>query len=204
MANPSLLQWLYERLARTDTAQKADLIFVLAGRMERKHYGLDLYRAGLAPRLLLSVGRFEVSKMAALPCDFSTELIAQRNRTAPERRHFFCDLSPSATRISTVDLPRWSTYGEALGLREYLAGDPARKVILVSTDIHLRRIALAFEKVFANSAVSFQYCPVPAALSSLGKNRWWTRRADRNYVMRETWKFAGYRVILLLPHLFVR
>jgi uncharacterized SAM-binding protein YcdF (DUF218 family) len=200
----NMLDWFYERLTRTDHPQKADLIFVLAGKMERKLYGLHLYQAGLAPRLLLTVGRFEVSKMAGLPFEFLPELIAQRERTAPERRHFFCDVSADATRIRAVALPRWSTYGEALGLREYLAGDSARDVIVVSTDIHLRRAAVTFEKVFAGAAVKFRYCPVPADLSSLGKAGWWTRRDDRNYVMRETVKLAAYRLILSLPHVFVR
>lgn len=204
IADTDMLDWLYQRLTRTDRPQKADLIFVLAGKMERKQYGLHLYQSGLAPRLLLSVGRFEVSKMPKLPFEFSAELIAQRERTAPERRHFFCDVSPTATRIRAVDLPRWSTYGEALGLREYLGGDAVRDVILVSTDIHLRRVALTFEKVFIGSAVKFQYCPVPAALSSLEKAGWWTRRDDRSYVMRETAKLAAYRIILSLPHVIVR
>src|ERR1035438_7158796 len=53
----------YESLTRNDSVQPVDLIFVMAGRMERKHYGLELYRAGVAPQLVLSVGRFEVSKV---------------------------------------------------------------------------------------------------------------------------------------------
>jgi len=60
------LMKLYENLTRTDSVQPCDLIFVLAGRMERKPYGLELYLAGMAPRLVLSVGRFEVSRMHQL------------------------------------------------------------------------------------------------------------------------------------------
>ena len=56
----------YESLTREDEVRPADLIFVIAGAMERKQYGLDLFRAGVSPKLLLSVGRFEVRKMRRL------------------------------------------------------------------------------------------------------------------------------------------
>ena len=42
----ALLLRLYASLTRNDAPASADLIFVMAGRMERKHYGLELYRAG--------------------------------------------------------------------------------------------------------------------------------------------------------------
>ena len=81
-----MLQYLYERLTLNDTPSPADLIFVLAGKMERKQYGLELYRAGLAPRLVLSVGRFEVSKMPALDLEETPELLRRRDETARVRR----------------------------------------------------------------------------------------------------------------------
>src|ERR1035441_3224688 len=62
----SCLHRLYRCLTWNDSVEAVDLIFVMAGRMERKQYGLELYRAGIAPRLILSVGRFEVSKMSRL------------------------------------------------------------------------------------------------------------------------------------------
>jgi hypothetical protein len=60
---PRLHAWL----SPADAPQSADLIFVLAGRVYRKEYALDLFRQGLAPRILFSVSRFEIrrfSKMA--------------------------------------------------------------------------------------------------------------------------------------------
>ena len=200
----SLLLWLYDRLTRTDPPAPADLIFVLAGKMERKQYGLELYHAGLADRLLLSVGRFEVSKMPGLPFDFAADLIAERNRTAPEQRHFFCDIDARGARIYKPALPRWNTYGEASGLREHISNEDLSRVIVVSTDIHLRRVASAFDKVFRGSAIEFRYRPVPPSQSSVSKEGWWTRAEDRKYVMTETVKLAAYRVILLLPQFLIR
>lgn len=52
--HPLLLRYLYESLTLSDPPTPADLIFVLAGKMERKQYGIELiglYPAGLARRL---------------------------------------------------------------------------------------------------------------------------------------------------------
>jgi uncharacterized SAM-binding protein YcdF (DUF218 family) len=201
---PHMLEWLYNRLTKKDAPCPADLIFVLAGKMERKRYGLELYRAGFAKRLLVSVGRFEVSKMSGLPIPSTAELIAKRDRTSPEKRHFFCQIDEHQTRIFNPNLRRWNTYGEVLALRDHLADKLPSRLIVVSTDVHLRRVALVFEKVFRDSAVEFQYCSVPHQQSSLSKDRWWTRPDDRNYVIRETIKLVGYRFILLLPGFAVR
>ena len=49
-------------MAFLDIAQapeKADAIFVFAGREERKRLGVELFRSGYTPRLILSVARFE-------------------------------------------------------------------------------------------------------------------------------------------------
>ena len=82
---PRLRVWL----SPVDTPRKADLIFVLAGRMHRKECALELFREGLAPRILLSVGRFEIrcfSKMA-LPVLLDLLKLAQDVPTPP--RHYF-------------------------------------------------------------------------------------------------------------------
>lgn len=198
------LHWLSNRLTLDDLPAPADLIFVFAGKMERKAYGLGLYRSGIAGRLLLSVGRFEVSKMQALRLPFFGELISKRDATPPDQRHFFCELDGQGTHIRIPRLQVWNTYGEALGLRDYLAATPTKRVIVVSTDIHLRRIALIFRKVFRGSGIVFLYCPVSQAQTSVAKGRWWTRREGRRYVISETVKLIVYRAIFLLPESVIR
>jgi hypothetical protein len=199
-----LLEWLYERLTRRDVTQPADLIFVLAGKMERKRYGLELFHTGLAETLLLSVERFEVSKMAKVDAELAKRIVAIRDVTPPEQRHFFCVIEQSGTQIGLSNLRRWSTYGEALGLREYLAAHPAKRVLVVSTDIHLRRTTLSFEHVMSDTGVEFQYCGVPEGQSSVSRHKWWSRRDDRKYVVSESVKLAGYQAILMLPDFLVQ
>jgi uncharacterized SAM-binding protein YcdF (DUF218 family) len=189
---------LYDSLIRSDGVRLADLIVVMAGRMERKRYGLELYRAGVAPRLVLSIGRFEVSRMRELDLEKADELIALRDRTEPGRRHFFVKMDPSGIRIETVGLSIWNTYGEVLGLQQYLAREGARSVMVISTDVHLRRVAATFSKVFRDEPIEFLYCAVPGRLGFLRRDGWWTR-PDRWFVVMELLKLAGYRVIFSTP-----
>lgn len=195
---------LYGTLVRNDPPAPADLIFVLAGKMERKQYAMELYRAGIASRLLLSIGRFEVSKMRAIGFAKADELIALRDRTPPDRRHFFCEINASGIRIEMPKLHRWNTYGEILGLRDYLSRDTPRNVIIVSTDVHLRRVACVFDKVFRDAPLEAHYFPVPNSYSSLRKEEWWARANDRSYVVKELTKLAAYRAILRMPELMIR
>jgi hypothetical protein len=152
-----LLMMLYESLTFTVAPQPVDLVFVMAGRMERKRYGLDIFRAGLASTLVLSVGRFEVSKLKALQLPGYLELVHLRDQTPPEERHFFITMTSSSNRIERAKLARWSTYGEAFAFRDFLKNQNARRVMVISTDIHMRRIALTFSAVFRNAAMQFLY-----------------------------------------------
>jgi hypothetical protein len=195
---------LYEALTFTVDPRPVDLVFVMAGRMERKRYGLEVFRSGLAPTLVLSVGRFEVSKLKALQLQGYEELVYLRDQTPPDERHFFITITSSNIRVERTKLASWNTYGETVAFRDFLKNQNARRVMVVSTDIHLRRVALAFSSVFRHAGVQFLYCAVPSALSSVQKDHWWTRSADRRYVVTELIKLAGYRVILSLPAWAVR
>ena len=211
MSSPEPAAWwqawllrVYESLTRTDSVEPADLLFVMAGRMERKPYGLELYRAGLSPLLVLSVGRFEVSRMGKLDLGDLGELMALRDKTCADDRHFFVSLDAAGIHIGKASIPRWSTYGEALALRRFLKGHPARRVLVVSTDVHLRRVALTFASVFRNVPVEFRYCPVPSRFGFVSKDRWWTRSVDRWFVFQELMKLGGYAVILSTPAWAIR
>lgn len=195
----SYLRDIYERLSLNDSPESADLIFVVAGRMERKRYGLELFRAGFAPRLVLSVGRFEVSKMRGLDIEGVDRLIAMRDKLHPDERHFFVTLDSSGTRIENAKLQRCSTYGEALAFCDLLRREKAGSVIVVSTDVHLRRLSLTFNKLFHGTHLKFIYCRVPSRLSFLQRNIWWTVRENRKFVLKEMMKLIGYRVILGMP-----
>ena len=157
----SSLETLYAGLTRVDSVQPVDLIFVMAGRMNRKRYGFELYRQGVAPKLVLSVGRFEVSKMLQTEFAFADELAALRSATPPNQRHFFVSLDQFGTRMELASVPHWNTYGEVVGLMRHVEREHVAKVMVVSTDIHLRRVAYTIHKVLRDKPLEFLYCPVP-------------------------------------------
>jgi len=137
-----LLSGLHAWLSSTDHARPADLIFVLAGEMSRKHYAVQLFREGLAPRLLLSVGRFEIRRFQRCSADTggSFETGARRSAaTAP----LLCFVPKQ--RMARGACPAkavWHSYGDCI------AGALARResgssiVILISNEAHLRRIRM--------------------------------------------------------------
>ena len=157
----------------------------------------------------------DLPRVAALDVAGVAELISYRDRIPPEQRHFFCEIEAHRMRIANPRLLKWNTYGEVLALREYLAGGrpdeldlaggrALTRMIIVSTDIHLRRVALVAERLFRGWPLRFQCCPVPRGRSPVWEEKWWTRRADRRYVISETLKLAAYRAILLMPESIIR
>jgi uncharacterized SAM-binding protein YcdF (DUF218 family) len=200
---PWLIRW-YESLTRNDQVQPADLIYVMAGRIGRKRYGIELFRAGAAPLVVLSIERFEVSKVARFGLEGFDQLIALRDRIPPAERFFYWKVDVAGNHFEKRKLPRCNTYGEALALRQFLEEQKARTVLVVSSGVHLRRVALTFYKVFRNSPIEFRFCPAPPDVDGVPKCGWWNRPEDRRYVLLETVKLAGYHAILALPDRAIR
>jgi hypothetical protein len=177
-----------------DAPAPSDAIFVLAGRPERKVYGLRLFEEGLAPRLILSVGRFEVRKMAQLGFqDLNLrELAAQ---LPPARRHFFIDLSLGVRRVFPAAIERTGTRGELAALAVSLSKDTVRSLTLVSTSIHLRRIRLCCRKIETFRQVKIGYGPVPEDLSSFRCRGWWKRPDHWSYLIAEYSKLVAYSLL---------
>ena len=95
-------------------------------------------------------------------------------------------------------MQQWNTYGELVGLMHYLEHEPTAKIMVVSPDIHLRRVAYAIRKMLRNRPHDFIYCPVPEG-GNLQKRGWWTRQDSRSYVLSELMKLAGYGLISSMP-----
>jgi hypothetical protein len=142
--------------------------------------------------------------MASLGLPETGELLALRDRTPPHERHFFMSLDASGTQIVKALILGRGTYGEALAFRHFLKGSPARRILVISTAIHLRRVRATYNKVFRGESVEFLYCPVPARLATFIRNTWWVRSESRRYVFQELIKLAGYRLVLSTPEWIAR
>jgi uncharacterized SAM-binding protein YcdF (DUF218 family) len=129
--------------------EKAHAIFVFAGREERKRKGVELFNAGYAPRLILSVGRFEWRRFDALGL-WSDGGLADMVPTieAPER-HFFVHVERDRARCDAVDKGPLGTMTEARALAAVIDEDGLESVLVVSSPEHLPRCLVALSNFVA-------------------------------------------------------
>jgi len=186
-----LLSGLCDYLALDDSPSRSDLIFVLAGRPERKTYGLQLFRQGIAPRIILSVGRFEIRQMD----EFGFQDLKLRElvtRMVPADRHFFIELSKGSRTVMPAGIKRVGTFGELSALAAYLGQQPVRSVTLVSTSIHLRRVRWCCQRIRGLHRREIFFVPVPEELSSFRRDNWWKQLDHWSYVNAEYAKLLAY------------
>lgn len=191
----AVLDKVYAWLAVGQQACPADLIFVLAGLPERKRYGWQLFQCGLAPVLLLSVGRSEARFLrvrAGLPKDGD---IVRLLPIRPDKgNHIFLWFEQGHVCPEVVRLPELNTFGEIAALGTVIRERSLHHVLILSSDVHLRRIRYVARKLLGSTPVQITYHGVPEAVSMYRRLRWWSRKQDNWLVMSEWSKLAGYYV----------
>jgi len=174
-------------LQQEDPLQKADAIFVLAGtRAERLLEGLDLFKGGYAPVLLLSPGRPEPGERLFHERGISFPLEVEVQREALVES----GVPPAAIIADTgyVD----NTAQEAILLRGYIQSRRWRRVIIVTSKFHVRRTSFAFRREVEGTGCEIvvrasRYDPADPA-------NWWRTRADFRYGLSEWQKLVAYRL----------
>jgi hypothetical protein len=144
-ANQSLplLHRLRAWLSTADVPRSADLIFVVAGKVNRKEHALELFRQGLAPRILFSVSRFEIRRFSKMDLPVPLDLLKLAQEVPPPQRHYFVFFEGQKVRVEYVPPARFGTLTEIKTLARWLSERPdIRSVLAVSSDTHLRRIRL--------------------------------------------------------------
>ena len=168
---PRLRAWL----SPADAPRSADLIFVLAGRVHRKEYALELFRQGLAPRVLFSVGRFEIRRFSKMNLPAPLDLLKLAEEVAPRQRHYFVFFEGQEVRVEHVPPRRFGTLTEIEALRRWLGANvEIRSAIVISSDTHLRRIRMCCrsllnpktEMVFLAAPFSLPESQAPRAAES--------------------------------------
>jgi hypothetical protein len=184
---------LCDYLTLDDSPSQSELVFVLAGRPERKAYGLRLFREGIALRIVLSVGRFEVRKMDAFGFQ-DLNLREMVKHMAPIDRHFFVEISDASRSVTPAKIKRVGTFGELAALSAYLANRQIKTLTLISTSVHLRRVRLCCRKISGLRGLNISYVPVPEELSSFQRERWWKRLDQWIYICSEYIKLLAYQL----------
>ena len=182
-------------LAPEDPLSASDVIFVCAGRPERKPYGLQLFREGLAPRLILSVGRFEIREVKKLHLSDDGGFRDLVSQTPAASRHFFLDFRNGRPHASLQKLKRGSTFRELQALAEFLKLDAPSTLTLISTSIHLRRIKMCCHKIPFFREWQIFLRAVPEEISSFRRYEWWKRPYEREYLRMEYAKLLAYSIL---------
>ena len=164
---PFFLNALARGLIRQDALQPAEVVIALSGdaRCEREKYAAELYRRGLARKIL--VGGIPVA------WDIHTGDAAQR---------FLVQQGIPAHDIIVLK-DTWNTRIEADLLVQQMRQNNWHSVLVVTDLFHSRRALYTIEAVAHDLKVFSQ--PLPPEQSRWQAEAWWTRRNDVGLTVRE-------------------
>jgi uncharacterized SAM-binding protein YcdF (DUF218 family) len=158
---PRLHAWL----SPVDAPRSADLIFVLAGRMHRKEYALELFRQKLSPRILFSVSRFEIRRFSKMALPVPLDLLKLAQELPPPQRHYFAFFEGQQVRTQHVLPRRFGTFTEIAALARWLKENPdIGSVLVISSDTHLRRVRMCCRSLL-NSKLRLTFLAAPLSHS---------------------------------------
>ena len=152
--------------------EKAQAIVVLGGDSragDRLRHAVQLYRAGWAPRIVLSGAPFRTYFN-------ESELMAHEAR----------QMGVPAEHVILAPSRADSTLEEALGLREVLAGHEFRKIILVTSNFHTRRARTIFLAVYRPRGTRVIVSAAPD--QRFDPKTWWQHREGRKQMATEVAK----------------
>ncbi len=156
--------------------QQSDVIIVLGGEQkgERTEKAVELYRQGLANKILLSDG---------------TDL-SWRIRSVDEMVALAKKLGVPEADIVIEDQSE-STWDNAIYTKEILIERGWKSAIVVTTDWHTRRTAMTFNKVFSDTNIQLSYVGV-ADKRFHNLNQWWKDPEEQQTVLTEWAKYVVY------------
>lgn len=167
-------------LSESDPPQRADAIVVLGDDVTRVLQGAELYRAGYAPRVLLSVPARSPRALTLEHEGLPVLWFEEAGRTLL-LRHDVPD-----TAIGTFGQRLRSTVDEARALRA-LFPDGTPTLLIVSSPYHVHRARAIFRDALPHArilVVASRYEPYP--------DRWWTNRDVAVQVVLECAKLTYF------------
>ncbi len=167
---------------------RADVLAVLGGAStyeERAEYAAQLFKAGFAPRVVLTDDGQRGGWSQA----------EQRNPFFVERSAAILE-STGVPAASVETLPRQtaSTYEEALALREYAEARGLRTLLVVTSGYHSRRASWTLGRAFDGSPVGVRLVAVPPGRQTPARAFWWLSPSGWRTVALEYPKLVYYRL----------
>ena len=182
-----LLRAIGRSLVVSDAPAHADAIVVLSGSIpDRILWGADLYRQGMAPRLLLT-REVEAPGLAEL---------RKRGLELPERSDINLTLAQELgvprDAIDVVGRPASSTISEISSLLPELRRLGVHSLLLVTSKTHSRRAAAIF-RALAGGEFSLRVCPTP--YDTFSAEDWWRHREVARRVITESAKWLLFELV---------
>ncbi len=191
-----MLQFLFDWLARADSPAPADAIFVLAGRKSRKVYAIELFEHGMAPRLLFSVGRFEIRRFPELGLPQTIDLLRMAQSIPPPQRHFFVLLENQQFTAQRIRVRMLGTLTEIDALADWLGTHPQlSSLLVVSSGPHLRRLRLC-RRVLLPRNLEIKFLAAPEENAPPSPQNLRNDVSTRKMILTELVKIICYAVFL--------
>ncbi len=191
-----MLPFLFDWLVCADSPAPADAIFVLAGRKSRKVFAIQLLEQGMAPRLLFSVGRFEIRRFPDLGLPRTIDLLEMAQSISPPQRHFFVLLEKQQLAAERIPVRALGTLSEIDALADWLSARPGiSSLLIVSSGTHLRRLRICCRMLLPRSIRS-SFLATPEGGAAQNPQDWWNDASARKMVLSELAKIICYTVFL--------
>jgi uncharacterized SAM-binding protein YcdF (DUF218 family) len=183
-----MLKFLLDWLARADPVAPADAIFVLAGQKSRKLFAIRLLEQGIAPRVLFSVGRFEIRRFPELGLPQTIDLLQIAQSIPPPQRHFFVLFENQQFTVQRIPVKTLGTLSEIDALADWLLAHPEiSSLLVVSSSSHLRRLRMCCRRLLRRN-VRCSFVATPEESGNNGSNH--------KTILLECFKIACYLVLL--------
>ena len=191
-----MLQFLFDWMARADSPTRADAIFVLAGLKSRKLYAIQLKLQSMAPRIVFSVGRFEIRRFAELGLPPTIDLLQMAQSIPPPQRHFFVLFENQQFTVQRIPVRMLGTLSEIDALADWLVSHPQlSSLLVVSSGVHLRRLRICCRALLPRNVKTILLA-VPEESTALSPRSWWKDAPTRKTVLVELFKIICYAVFL--------
>ena len=181
--------WLFRRplmrgaatyLVKEDALAPCDAIYVLGGSpLERGTKAVELWRAGIAPRLVCTGANLPASR------DVACEQLTESQLTARVAMMQGAD-SASVVVLNVAT----STWEEAEAVRAHAIEHGYGTIMVLSTDMHMRRVGRVFRKQLKGTGIDVKLVSAPGRDYEL--LRWWDTEEGMIMLVNEYSKLVYY------------
>jgi len=170
-----------------DSLEKADAIFVFGGTIPNRIIeAVDIYKKGYAPLIIIS----------KYPKPEGYKYLEENGITYPEghdiNKSIAISLGIPENSIMITNYRAGSTFEELMLLNEYCLENNIKKIILISTKSHTKRISKIFSDIAGDKTKGIvRY----TGYDSYNPDRWWKDRHSLRQTMFEYQKLLHHLVV---------